>query len=481
MADIGISALGAYVPRLRIDRAAIASAHRWMAPSLKGQAKGSRAFASWDEDAVTMAVEAGLGALSHFDKKIASLTLASTNLPFDDLLNASIVAEALHLPASLRAQDVGHSQRGGTSALLAGLEGLSAQAALVIASDAPRARPASVAELTNGAAAAAFVLDSENLIARFLGGASRSDYFVDHFRAAGSDYDYNWEERWIRDEGYGKLVPVAVGQALDNCSLSIGEVQHLVLAATNKAVPTALAKKIGFDGVIADQLAAQCGNAGSAHPLLMLADTIDRAAVGDTIMVIGFGQGVDVLLFQKTAEPANKGLVAATMDDGLVTRDYLRLATFAGAFTPEWGMRAETDQKTMLTEAWRANEQVTGFRAGKCRSCGTVQFPQLPYCVNPECNRPADYEQVAMSGVRGRVVTVTADWLNFYRNPPLYVGFVQFDNGARVLMEMVDGPDEGIEIGERVRMAFRIKELDSQRGYRRYFWKAIPMKDEQHV
>src|SRR3546814_2596379 len=85
MADFGITRFGAYVPRLRIDRAVIAEAHGWMAPGLKGQAKGKRAFASWDEDAVTMAVEAGrdcldAGSLSEYE----ALVLASTNLPYTD-------------------------------------------------------------------------------------------------------------------------------------------------------------------------------------------------------------------------------------------------------------------------------------------------------------------------------------------------------------------------------------------------------------
>ena len=48
MSEFGITGYGAYVPRLRIDRGIIAEAHRWMAPGLKGQAKGSRAFTSWD-------------------------------------------------------------------------------------------------------------------------------------------------------------------------------------------------------------------------------------------------------------------------------------------------------------------------------------------------------------------------------------------------------------------------------------------------
>jgi hypothetical protein len=34
--SFGITAWGAYIPRLRLERAVIAATHAWMAPSLKG-------------------------------------------------------------------------------------------------------------------------------------------------------------------------------------------------------------------------------------------------------------------------------------------------------------------------------------------------------------------------------------------------------------------------------------------------------------
>ncbi len=60
---IGIHSFGAYSPRLRLQRKAIAAANAWFNPSLAGQAKGERSMANWDEDAVTMAVEAARDAL----------------------------------------------------------------------------------------------------------------------------------------------------------------------------------------------------------------------------------------------------------------------------------------------------------------------------------------------------------------------------------------------------------------------------------
>ena len=54
----GITSYGAYIPRLRLQRKAIAQANAWFALNMMGAAKGERSMANWDEDAVTMAVEA---------------------------------------------------------------------------------------------------------------------------------------------------------------------------------------------------------------------------------------------------------------------------------------------------------------------------------------------------------------------------------------------------------------------------------------
>ena len=58
MADVGISSIAGYLPRLRLSKKTVAQANSWIAPNLMGKGKGTRAMANWDEDSVTMAVEA---------------------------------------------------------------------------------------------------------------------------------------------------------------------------------------------------------------------------------------------------------------------------------------------------------------------------------------------------------------------------------------------------------------------------------------
>ena len=55
---IGITSYGAYIPRLRLSRAAIVQNMGWFAPAIMAVAQGERAMCNWDEDTLTMAVAA---------------------------------------------------------------------------------------------------------------------------------------------------------------------------------------------------------------------------------------------------------------------------------------------------------------------------------------------------------------------------------------------------------------------------------------
>lgn len=475
MNEFGIVSFGAYIPHFRLDRRAIAAAHTWMAPGLRGLAKGARAFCAWDEDSVTMAVEAARDALGARDVSgLRTIGLATTRPVYADLQATALVAGALDLPRGLRSVDSGYSQRAGVSGLLSMM--MAGQAALFIASDAPLAKPASTQEMTFGAGAAAFLLGSQNVAARLLGAASVIDNFVDHYRQDGADYDYHWEERWVRDEGYSKLAPEAAKAALANAGLTIKDVHHLVMPAMQRAAAGDVVKRLGFAGNVVDDLHAECGYAGAAAAPLMLAKALEEAQPGDHILVIAFGQGADAVVLEVTdaiASARPQRGVSGSLANALRTDSYMRYLSFTDQVELEWGMRAEKSAKTALSEVWRSGGQIEPFNAGKCGSCGTIQFPQLQYCVS--CHAPgAGFSPVSLRDAPARVMTQTADSLSYHPSPPLYVGFIQFENGARVQMEMVDVGPDGIEAGTDVEMVFRVKEKDRQRGYNRYFWKAAP-------
>ncbi len=477
--DFGILSYGAYLPRLRLQRKAIAAANSWFAPGLRGLAKGERAMANWDEDSITMAVEAARDCLAGRERPpVGQLMLASTTHPYDDRQNAGIVANALNLGSALAVLDVGGSQRAGTSALATALASSTSKEILVAAAEHRRAKAASAQEMHYGDGAAAILVGKGKPIARLVAAHSETVDFVDHFRGSDAEHDYAWEERWIRDEGYLKIVPRALEAAFKSAGAKAESVTHFCMPCTLSRVVPAIAKRAGIaDAAVRDTLAAACGDTGAAHPLVLLVHALEEAKPGDRILVAAFGQGCDAMLFEVTdaiSQLATRSGVRGSLARRKEESNYAKFLAFNDHITLERGMRSETDKSTPLTTLYRNRDMVTGLVGGRCRACGTPQFPSGRYCVNPKCNALDSQEPRPFADVPASVMSYTADSLTYSPNPPHYYGMVQFEGGGRMMADYTDVDDGKVEVGMPMRMMFRIKETDPARGFVRYFWKAAP-------
>ncbi len=483
----GITAYGAYIPRRRLQRKAVAQANAWFAPNLVGSARGERAMANWDEDAVTMAFEAGRDCLPAAEPAkdrahVDAIYFASTTLPFADRQNAGIVAGALSLAENISSVDLASSQRAGTSALIAALDAVKAGRAkspLLVASDKRKARAASAQELAYGDAAAALTLGSENTIADFLGSHSLTLDFVDHFRGEGEDFDYGWEERWIRDEGYSKIVPAVVKTLLAKLNVAPGDIAHFILPCPFAKLDQTLARQCGIDPVkVRDNLAATVGDSGAAHALLMLVQALEQAKPGDKILVVQFAQGADTLLFEVTpriADIPKRNGVSGALARRKEETNYLKFLGFNGLIELEKGMRAEVDKRTALTVLYRKSDMLLSLVGGKCRVCGTAQFPRSRICVNPNCKAVDSQDAYGFSEQQGTILSWSADFLTYSMDPPSHYGMITFAEGGRLMADITDVEQGQIDTGAKVRMAFRIKDFDPRRGFVRYFWKAVPV------
>ena len=478
---VGLQKFGGYIPRLRLSRKAIVDAHSWANPALKAQAKAERSICNWDEDPVTMAVEAARDCLGENSRsEISSVYFASTSAPFDDRQNAGIIAEALNLGGRTSASDVSGSLRAGTSALIsaAGAVALERRPALVVAAEQRRTAAASPLELSSGDGSAAVLLAPGDGIATLVAQHSAAVDFVDHYRGHGREFDYTWEERWIRDEGYLKIVPAAVSALLAKAGVSAADIQHFCLPCSIPRVAETVAQRLGLPAAsVRDQLAAGCGDTGASHPLVMLVHALEEAEPGDRILVVGFGQGCDVLLLQATdaiAESQRPAGISRSLVRGKIETNYQKYLAFNDLVKLDKGMRAEVDRQTPLSLLYRKREMLLGLVGGRCRICGTLQFPKSRICVNPNCNAFHSQDDQSFADFPARVLSWSADYLTYSPDPPAYYGMVQFDPGGRLMADFTDVDRGGVEVGMNMRMVFRVKERDAQRGFVRYFWKAAP-------
>jgi len=480
---IGITSYGAYIPRLRLDRMAIFQNMGWFAPAIVMVAQGERSMCNWDEDAITMAVAASRDCLVGQDRSaLDGLYLASTTLPFADRQNAGIAATALNLPNSILASDFTASQKAGTNALLAALESIKSgerRNILVTAADKRETKPGYFYEMWFGDGAASFLVGSEDVIAEYKGSYSVSYDFVPHYRGSEKQYDYMWEERWTRDEGYAKIIPEAVSGLLDKLEITIADVDRLVYPCFFKAEHKNIARKLEADPEkVMGNMHEECGETGVAHPLLMLARALEEARPGDRIVVAGFGQGCSALYFVVTdaiEKLAPRTGVSGSLANKETTDNYAKWLKFRELIDPEMGIRAEAPTQTAMTTLWRKRDMILGLVGGRCRECRTPQFPKMDICVNPDCGAHHSQDDYEFADVPARVKTFTGDLLAVSVDPPHKYGMIQFEGGGRMMADFTDCAFDDLKVGLPMQMAFRKRVADKDRGFVNYFWKAVPV------
>lgn len=480
---IGITSYGAYIPRLRMERTAMFEAMGWFAPALIMVAQGERSFCNHDEDSLTMAVAAARDCLAGLDKGAVTQTcLSSTTLPFLDRQNGAILASALNLRREIVTADFTSSLRAGTTGLLAALDGVRAdeeRTILVAATDKREARPGSFYEMWFGDGAASVLVGREGVLAEFLGSYSVSYDFVDHYRGAGKRFDYTWEERWARDEGFAKIVPEAVRGLFEKLKITMAEVDRFVFPCLFKAEQKAIARSLGASPEkVADNLHELCGETGAAHALLMFVSALEQAKPGERILLLGYGQGCDALYFRVTENinrlKPRRG-VAGSLANRKSSGNYLKFLKFRGLIEPEEGIRGEAPTQTALSALWRKRGMILGLKGGRCTKCATAQFPRMDICVNPACQAAGTQEDYEFADRKGRIKTFTGDLLAVSDDPPAIYGMVQFDGGGRFMADFTDCELAGLKVGMPVAMSFRRRYVDGDRGFSGYFWKAVPL------
>ncbi|MHB8499536.1 MAG: hydroxymethylglutaryl-CoA synthase family protein [Candidatus Acidiferrales bacterium] len=477
--EVGIAAFGAYIPALRVSRQEIRATHAWINP-VKPQPESERSSAGWDEDSITMAVEAARDCLTGVDRTdVHGVYLGTTTAPFADRLNSGVVAGALGLNEMVVAQDTTGSLRSGTTALLAAFAAAGDGYALCSVADRRAAMPATAQELTSGHGAASVLVSAGSGVARLVGSVSQTVDFVDHYRAAREEFDYHWEERWVRDEGYLKLVPRLASAVLDKTGIRAADIAHFCLPSTQPKVPEAVAKLIGVPPQsVRDNFMERCGDTGAAHPLLMLISALENAKPGEKILVIGFGQGGDALILEVTDAIVSyqaRGTGTAKWLGQRSPCSYARYLVMNGLLKIGAGIRAEADRGTAMTAAYRHRSFLTAFEGGRCTNCGTNQVPLTRTCANPDCRAVDSQEPRSFAESVGRVVSYTSDNLTYSPDPPAIYGMIDFDGGGRLMMDFTNVVKGGVQVGKQMRMVFRIKDHDSRRAFDRYFWKAAPL------
>ncbi|GGA51659.1 3-oxoacyl-[acyl-carrier-protein] synthase III C-terminal domain-containing protein [Sphingomonas psychrolutea] len=462
-----ISGASGYLPLLRLDRAAAAKALRFS--GLGGRGAGTRAVAGWDEDALTLAVEASRALVS--ESAPAKFIFASTSAPFFERSQATLAIEALALPVATRSNDVAGSRRCAVAALLDAVQG--SGDTVIAAGEKRPARAGSAQHFRFGDGGVAVRVGDVGA-ARFIGSASLSRDLVDTYASREHPTPYVYEERFVREVSARDVIAPTIRAACADAGIDPSAITH---AAVHEPLPNLWRDIAKLSGVTAPNYAtdleAKAGDLGAAHALYAFALALDAAKAGDIILLASFGSGCDALLFEATGDTPGSSVASAMLATGIVTTDYVRFLSLTGEIALDWGVRSEFEQKAQGTVLERHGRNTIGFIGGR-DSAGNVQFPKSRMPVRPGATGPEPMADIRLADVAANLVSVTADRLNYTPDPPFWFGLVQFDGGARVLMELTDADPKGFSVGDPLAMRLRIKGIDRKRGFRTYFWKAAP-------
>jgi 3-hydroxy-3-methylglutaryl CoA synthase/uncharacterized OB-fold protein len=469
----GIVAYGTYVPYWRLDGQEVAAV-------LGGTGRGStRAVAAYDEDSTTMGVEAARDALAAAPEGYApqALLFVTTSPAYLDKTNATAIHAALGLPSHVGAYDVVGAARSVEGALRTVREGR--QSALVVTADVRTGLPGSADESGGGDGAACLAFgDTGMALLDTLGSASATGEFLDRWRTPGADVSHVWEERF-GESAYRSLGRTAFEDALKEAAVTVGEIDHLVVAGLHGRAVRSFVRGTGVrPGAVADDPAHRIGNTGAAQLTLGVGHVLDRIEPGDVLVTVSLADGADVTVHRATANVAavrarRRRSVAEQIEAGRGKVSYGTFLTWRGRLDREPPRRpdpaAPAAAPALRRVAWKF-----GLTASRCDDCGTRNLPTSRVCVACRSVDRMTAERVAEEAAT--VATYTVDRLAFSPSPPLIAAMIDYDGGGRTGVEIADAAPDEIEIGTRVEMTFR-RLYTAANGVHNYFWKARPIRE----
>lgn len=309
---VGIISYGAYVPRYRIKIEEIAKAHGKNAEYIKKELLiEEKSVPCYDEDSLTMSVEATLNALRRANidrKKIGAIYSGSESPVYAVKPNASIIGEVLGI-SNYTSADIEFACKAGT----AGMQmcfGLAEPGfigyGLAVGSDTSQSSPGDILEFTASAGAASIVIgnNKSEIIAELEGMHSISSDTPDFWRRNMQKYPRH-AERFTGEPAYFRHLVECTKLLMKKARINVKDVHHVAFHTPNGKFPTRAGKLLGFDEkqIESNLIVSKIGNTYSAASMLVLTEILDKAKPGERILLTSFGSGAgsDSFLFKVTS------------------------------------------------------------------------------------------------------------------------------------------------------------------------------------
>jgi len=126
----------------------------------------------------------------------------------------------------------------------------------------------------------------------------------------------------------------------------------------------------------------------------------------------------------------------------------------------------------LAIQYWRIRDRYYRLIGSRCTKCGAESFPPVY-----RCRKCGSYEiKDAEMPKTGRILTYTIlhePMPGFEAQAPFPLAIVKLANGATVLTQIVDSPEESVKTGAKVRATLRRAKVDGDSGQIVYGYKFI--------
>jgi len=324
--QVGIVGYGAYIPRLRIPTALIASA--WGKSSDGRLPVREKSVAALDEDTVTMAIEAARAALRRSGvapDRIRAVWVGTESKPYAVKPSSTVVADAIGATPWVSAADLEFACKAGSEAMQAACAYVGsgmADYAMGIGMDAAQSKPGDHLEFTAASGGAAYLFGpADGALAVVEESCSYVTDTPDFFRRQHMHYPEHGH-RFTGEPSYFAHSRGATRGLLESLGRKASDYRWAVFHQPNPKFMRRIAVEMGFTeeqiapGTVVDQI----GNTYSGASLLGLAGILDVARGGDRIFFCSYGSGAgsDAFSLQATER------LERVRDEAPAVGDYLR-------------------------------------------------------------------------------------------------------------------------------------------------------------
>lgn len=219
-----------------------------------------------------------------------------------------------------------------------------------------------------------------------------------------------------------------------------------------------------------DDVMRSFGVLGNSHIPVHLSYITADLKKGENIYVVGLGPGATSVCLEFVGEMGDNH---NSHHEKILRVFERRRKITLGKYMEIRDKRGFPEEEGSISLMWRERNQNLRLEGLKCVECGNVFFPKQNYCIVCGGNK---FTSVKLPK-KGKVFTMTEDYLTQYADifPPLPILVVELEeSGCRLYLQGTDpipsDSPEKIQPGDNVELTLRI--MNTFRGFRNYFWKA---------